>query len=202
MRLRRLVRSPIAFWTIAFVLAAVTGTTVSRTIGRAEATAARYGAPRRVAVMTRSLGAGDVIEPGDAEIRRLPRALVPPGGLDAVPIGRTVVVPLFRGEPVLRTKLAPEGLRGVAARLPAGTRAVTLPAGPAPPPVRVGDVVDVLASFEPDAAGGPPTFPVAVGAVVVDVREGTVTVAVRPAEVTRVVYAATSGVVSLVIRAD
>jgi pilus assembly protein CpaB len=200
-RPRRLVRSPVAFWIIAFLLAVATAMIVSRAVSRAEATAARYGSPRPVVVATRDLMAGAVIGPGDIEMRRLPRALVPEGTLTTMPAGRTVVVPLFRGEPVLRTKVAPAGLRGVAALLPIGTRAVTVPAGPAPAPVRVGDIVDVLASFETDGSGEP-TFAVAVEAVVVDVEEGTVTVAVRPSEVTRVVFAATAGVVSLVMRSQ
>jgi Flp pilus assembly protein CpaB len=200
-RLRRLARSPLVFWSAAATLAAVTALFVAGTVNTAAARAARYGTPRAVVIATRDLDAGSVIRRRDTEVRRLPAALVPRGSVAEPPVGRAVVVPVFRGEPLLRQKLAPWGVRGAAALVPAGSRAVTIPSGPAPPPVRVGDVVDVLASFDRDVAGdGEPTFPVALAARVVAVAEGTVTVAVRIAEVTKVVFATTAGVVSVVLR--
>jgi Flp pilus assembly protein CpaB len=57
------------------------------------------------------------------------------------------LVPLVPGEVVLASKLAPDGLRGAAALLPAGWRALAVPAGPGGrPPVAVGDHVDVHAT--------------------------------------------------------
>jgi hypothetical protein len=74
----------------------------------------------------------------------------------------------------------------VAALLPPGTRAVAVPTGEASAPVRRGDVVDVLASFDPSTTGsGEPTVAIAAGALVVDVGDGVVTVAVLPEEASR-----------------
>jgi len=201
-------RSPAAFWTAAGALALLTGLVVARLVGAAQAEADRYGSPRSVAVAVRLVPAGEVVSAGDVEVRRVPAAFVPRGALPSPPVGRTVVVPLFPGEPVLRAKLAPEGLGGVAALLPRGTRAVAVPTGGASAPVRRGDVVDVLATFDPatsstpGSGGGPgqePTFPVATGARVVDVGPETATVAVSPEQARRVAFAAAHGVVTMAL---
>ncbi|MCU1448459.1 MAG: Flp pilus assembly protein RcpC/CpaB, partial [Acidimicrobiales bacterium] len=92
--------------------------------------------------------------------------------------------------------------RGVAALLPPGTRGITVTAGATASRVERGDHVDVLATFDPAAAPGPePTFPVAKGAVVVDVREESVTIAVDPEEAKRVAFAVTHGAITLTVTA-
>ena len=198
MRLRRITRSPAAFWLGAVSLALCTGLLVAGLVGRAAAEAARFGRLRTVAVATRALEPGRVVAPADIATRRLPAALVPAGAAPS-PAGRTVVVRVFPGEVVLRGQLAPWGLRGVAALLPPGTRAVTVPLHDTDP-VRRGDIVDVLASFDPSVSGGrDPTFAVAEGALVVAVGDGSVTVAVSPDEATHVAFAAANGVVALAI---
>ena len=58
----------------------------------------------------------------------------------------------------------------------------------------------MLATFDPSAAPGhEPTFPVATGAVVVDVREESVTIAVDPEEAKRVAFASAHGAVTLTV---
>ena len=199
MRLRRITRSPAAFWLGAVSLALCTGLMVAGLVGRAAAEAARFGRLRTVTVATRALEPGRVVARTDVATRRLPAALVPAGAV-AAPAGRTVVVRVFPGEVVLRGQLAPWGLHGVAALLPPGTRAVTVPLHDTKVPVRRGDVVDVLASFDPSvSAGRDPTFAVAEGALVVAVGDGSVTVAVSPDEATHVAFAAANGVVALAI---
>ena len=203
MRLRRAARSPLAFWLIVVVLATLTGSVVARLTGRARAEAARYGSLRPVVVARGSIDAGAVIERDDVEVRSVPSAFVPPGALDSAgaAVGRTVVVPVFGGEEVLDAHLAPAGLRGLAALLPPGTRAVAVPTGAATPPLRRGDTVDVLATFEPSGSGpgrvggggaGPgrePTVLVAADALVVDVGSDSATVAVDPDQAARVAFA-------------
>jgi pilus assembly protein CpaB len=203
-RLRLLSRSPLVYWAAVAALALVTALAVSQLLGRAQAEAARYGSPRTVLVATRDVQLGDSVGAGDIALRRLPAALVPPGSIrdqkDAV--GRVAVVPIFDGEPVLRRHLAPWGRRGVAALLPPGTRGITVAAGATASRVQRGDLVDVLATFDPASAPGPePTFPVARGAVVVDVREESVTIAVDPEEAKRVAFAGTHGAVTLTVTA-
>jgi Flp pilus assembly protein CpaB len=106
------------------------------------------------------------------------------------------------GEAVLAGRLAPDGLRGVAALVPPGWRALALPVGPAALPLSVGDRVDLVA-----AVGGTdatesqsPSFVLAGNAVVVAVAERSVTVAVRAEDAPRVALGIVTGSVVLALR--
>jgi pilus assembly protein CpaB len=202
MVLRRLARSPLVYWVAVALLAVVTGGVVSRLVGEARASAARYGSLRTALVATRSVELGAVLRDADVAPRRVPAAFLPAGWVAAPQeaVGRTVVAPVFAGEPLLRWHLAPVGLKGVAALLPPGTRAVGVPTGSATPPVRKGDTVDLLASLDDkSASSGEPTFPVADGALVVDTGSESATVAVTPEEAERVAFAVTHGSVTLAV---
>lgn len=204
MRLRRLSRSPLSFWAVVALLALVTAVVVGRTMGRARAEADRYGSVRRAAVVTSPVAAGTTVRASDVSARSMPAAFVPEGAVSSVDevVGRTTIVPLFRGQAVVRDQLAPWGLKGLAAVLPPGARAVGVPTGAASPPLHKGDVVDVLATFDPQSAGsGDPTFAVARAAVVVDVGSESATVAVTAAEANKVAYAVAHGSVSLAVTA-
>lgn len=204
MRLRRLSRSPLFFWFVVAVLALLTAGVVGRLVGRARADAARFGSLRTAAVASRPLDLGAVVRASDLELRTVPAAFLPEGWVASADeaVGRTVIAPVGRGEPVLRADLAPWGLRGVAALLPPGGRAVAVPTGAASPVVHAGDVVDVLATFDArEAAGGDPTFAVAVGALVLDAGAEAATVAVTTAEASKVAYAVAHGAVSLAVTA-
>jgi len=185
-------------------LASFTAASVSRLVGRAGAQAARFGNLRAAVTATAPLEAGAVIRPGDVAVRSAPIAFLPDGTLRSVGdvVGRTVVVPLFRGAAVVAANLAPEGLSGLAALLPPGTRAVAVPTGAGSVPLRRGDRVDVLATFDPPPAGEDPTFPVAEAALVVDVGAEAAAVAVGPEEAKRVAYALAAGRVSLTVTAE
>ena len=209
----RLRRSPLPFWAMSLALAAGTGVTVSRLVGEASARAARLGGLVEVPVAARRIEAGAVLRVADVVVRRLPADALPDGEVAARPAGKVAVVPLVRGEVVLSAKLAPDGLRGVAAMVPAGHRALAVPVDPGGLALRLGDRVDVLATFDlagddaaaADAGGaGPaavaePTFPVALAALVVGVGDEAVTVAVRPDEVPRVAFALARGTVALAL---
>ena len=204
MRLRRLARSPLVYWVAVVTLALFTATTVSRLVGRAGAEAARFGRLRPVVTATAPIEAGAVVRPGDIGVRSVPAAFVPDGALRtaSAAVGRTVVVPLFRGAAVVTANLAPDGLSGVAALLPAGTRAVAVPTGAESVPLRRGDRVDVLATFDPPPPGEEPTFPVAEAALVVDVGAEAAAVAVTPDEAKRIAYALAAGLVTLVVTVE
>lgn len=193
----RLRRSPAAFWVVAVTIAALTGTVVSRMVERASAAAARYGSPSLVVVARHAVGPGERVRAGDVERRSMPASFVPPGAVRTTPVGRIVVVPLLPGQVVVARQLAPDGLSAVAALVPDGRKAVTVPTGGLAPPLRRGDVVDVLVTV--DDGADPPTFPVAEGAEVVDVGDDAVTVAVDERDVERVAFAAARGVVTLVL---
>ena len=204
LRLRRLARSAPVFWVAVAALAGLTALTAARLVGRAEASAARYGSLRPVVVATGPVETGAVLGAGDVAVRAMPAAFLPDDhvAVASEAVGRTVVVALFRGVPVVRGHLAPDGVRGVADLLPPGTRAVAVPSGGASAPVRTGDRVDVLATFDPSSSAssdGEPTFAVATAALVVDVGDDSTTVAVGPDEARRVAFAVAHGVVTLAV---
>jgi Flp pilus assembly protein CpaB len=202
-RLRRLARSPLAYWAAVVALAAFTAITVAGQVGEAGAQAARYGPLRPVVTATRAVEVGSVLRAADVTVRPMPAAFLPEGAVAATAdvVGRTVVVPLFQGAPVVAANVAPEGLEGLAALLPPGTRAVAVPAGAESVVVRRGDRVDVLATFDPPPSEEP-TFPVAEAALVVDVGPEAVAVAVPAEDTARVAYAVAAGVVTLALTAE
>ncbi|MDP9403014.1 MAG: Flp pilus assembly protein CpaB [Actinomycetota bacterium] len=199
-------RSSLLFWSVALAVAAASGLTVNHQVGEASARAARLGGLREVPVAARPLAAGEVLRPSDVSVRRLPAAAVPDGPVALSPAGRPALVGLAAGEVLLAAKLAPEGVRGVAALLPAGMRALAVPADAAGLALERGHHVDVLATFDTDAqeAGaaqdaGAPTFPVATAALVIDAGEEAVTIAVSPQEAPRVAFALARGTVTLAL---
>lgn len=204
MRLRRLARSPLVYWVAVVALACLTATTVSGLVGRAGAQAARFGNLRPVVVATTGLEVGAVVRAADVSLRSVPAAFVPDGALGSASdaVGRTVVVPLFRGATVVVANLAPDGLSGLAALLPAGARAVAVPTGVESVPLRRGDRVDVLATFDPPPPGEEPTFALAEAALIIDVGPEAASVAVAPGEAKRVAYALAAGRVTLALTAE
>lgn len=198
----RLRRHPLAFWAVATALAVLTGFTVARLVGTAADRAARLGGLRSVPVAARPLDAGQRVTGGDVEVREVPRAALPDGVVARSPVGHATVVPVARGEVLMEAKLAPWGRKGVAGLVPRGRRALAIPVERGGVPVRRGDRVDVLATFETAEAGTEPTFPVASGALVLDAADEVVTVAVTAHEAPRVAFAVARGAVALALAPD
>jgi hypothetical protein len=195
-------------------LAAATGLTVTSLLGAAGAARDRWGDTRPVVVATRDLAPGEVLDGGTTEIRDLPAAVLGEAVLAEAPTDAVVRHPILAGEPVVATRLAPAGLVGAAALVPAGERAVAVPTGPAAtPPLVVGDWVDVMAVLPtapaldvgdgPGGVGGPggsdPAFALVERAAVVDVSDGVVSVAVPEADAPRVAWAVGNGSVVLAL---
>ncbi|CAN5481540.1 hypothetical protein BH18ACT1_BH18ACT1_07530 [soil metagenome] len=199
---RRLRRRPIAYWSVTAVLALTTAAVVTGVVGRAEARLDRYGTLAPAVVARTDRAAGSALAPDDVEVQRLPAALLPPGALRTPPSGAVLADAVHEGEVVLAARLAPAGVSPLVARLPAATVALAVPTGPAALPLEVGDVVDVLATFDPglageDGAGEAPTVVVARGALVVDVGPEAVAVAVKTERAPRVAFAVSAGAVVL-----
>lgn len=214
-------RRPILYWLVTALVALTTAMVIGGLTARAEHASARYGGLRPVVVANRALGAGDEVAAGSVRLVRMPRAFVPDGALSSPPVGQTVLSPLYPGEALLAQRLAPEGLRGIAALLPRGTLAMAVPTGTGGLRVAVGDLVDVLATAgfvtAPTPAAGTPvegggqtggvqppdgdgsTRVVASDAKVVDVSDETVTVAVRDAEAPLVATALTQATITLAL---
>ena len=197
-------RSPVAWWATTLLLALVTALVVGRMVARAEAELARLGSRRVVAVVVRPVPAGAVVTADAVARREVPAAFVPAAPVVLDPVGRRATVALLPGEVVVTAKLAPAGRSAVAALLPPGTRGVAVPRAAATPPVRPGDVVDVLATFvtgdaTTDYEDRAPTVVVARRALVVAHDEDAVTVAVGSDEAARVAFAVGVGTVTLAL---
>lgn len=213
-------RRPILYWLVTALVALTTAMVIGGLTARAEHASARYGGLRPVVVANRVLGAGDEVAAGSVRLVRMPRAFVPDGALSSPPVGQTVLSPLYPGEALLAQRLAPEGLRGIAALLPRGTLAMAVPTGTGGLRVAVGDLVDVLATSGFATAAATPGTPVEGGgqtggvqppdgdgstrvvasdAKVVDVSDETVTVAVRDAEAPLVATALTQATITLAL---
>ncbi|MFZ6005106.1 MAG: Flp pilus assembly protein CpaB [Actinomycetota bacterium] len=194
-------RDPRLWWAVVLTTALVTGWIVADSIAGAQEARDQWGSTTSVVVASRAVRTGEVIEPGDVSTERWPRALVPDSALTELPPGATATAPIVAGELLVAERLAPQGLSGVAALLPAGTRAVAIPTEPGlAPPLAVGDRVDVLVALPIELAGdGPPGFAVVTGAVVVDTSDAAVTVAVPRDSAPRVAVALGQGAVSLAL---
>jgi Flp pilus assembly protein CpaB len=201
---RRARRSPAVWWSAAAVTAALASVQVSALDGRAAARREAWGASTPVVVAARDLETGHVVGAGDTTVQRWPLAVVPAGALAQAPAGRVVTAAMLAGEAVVGQRLAPEGLSGVAALVPEHHRAIAVPSSTAgfgtdAPPLVSGDRVDVLATFDVLDGDAPPTDAVAEGALVVDVGDGTVTVAVLEDDAPRVAFAVARGTVTLAL---
>ncbi len=164
--------------------------------------AGRDPAPRRqVPVLTADVAAGEIVADGDVRLAWRDASSVPSAALSGAWAGRTAVVPLVAGEVLIGSRLAPEGLSGVAALLGDDERAMALPPGPGGrPPLSVGDRVDLLATVTDDS-GAIPSFVVSAGARVVDVDDESdvVTVAVPASDATAVAAVIATGTITLAL---
>jgi Flp pilus assembly protein CpaB len=189
-------RRPLPYWAVAGCIALLTALLVGNLAASAADARARWEPGAPVLVARRPVAAGATVSSADVEARRLPPAAVPEGALHRLPPGGRAAVDLHAGEVLLADRVGTGS--AVAARLPARTRGVAVPADGGLP-VRVGDRVDVLATFDAEVAGDAPTFAVARRALVVHVSKDAVTVAVSEASAPRVAYALAAGAVTLVL---
>jgi Flp pilus assembly protein CpaB len=190
-------RRPLVHWLLIGLAALLTGVYVYSRAAGAEAARHRWGTAREVVVAVHDLAAGHRVEPEDVRRQSWPVALVPPGALSSRDEGGVVSAPVMAGEPVVRRRLGRAGAGPVAAGLPAGRRAVTIPVGDAPPPVVVGDQVDLVA-----AGSALEAQVVARGASVVALRERAVVVAVTTDELPAVAGGLVGGTVVMAVSGD
>lgn len=147
--------------------------------------------------------ATDVIEAGDdvrGAVRRadFPAVAVPDAALAVVDASVVARERIHPGDVIIAARVSGSGV-GLAERLPDGTSAIAVPSGPGWPPLAVGDVVDLHATLNELAGGQPQTLRVAERAVVVDVGERAVTVAVPRAEVSATANALSRGVITVAL---
>jgi Flp pilus assembly protein CpaB len=195
--LTRRLRRPVPYWAVAAVLALVSALVVGRLVADASSARDRWGRVVQAVVVVDDVAAGTALSAGDVEVRSLPAGAVPAGALQTLPDGAVATVDMVAGEALVPSRLAPTGTSAVAARLPDGTRGVAVPVD-GTPPLALGDRVDVVATMG-DGSSGRPTVTAARDAVVVDVGEEAVTVAVAVGDVNEVAFALTAGVVTLAL---
>lgn len=184
---------------VVVLLALVVGVAVHRTTATATRRAAALGQTRSVVVATADLDAGATIDPGDVEIVERPVAHLPEGAVGDDPTGSSLRASVSAGEILVAHRLAGADRSGAAALVPVGWRAITVPVVDAALPAQPGDLVDVIASFDPTLRARDPSLVIAADAVVVDIGEDGVTVAVTRARVTEVAFALANGIVTLAL---
>lgn len=202
-------RSPRAalFAATAAVVAVVTAALVYSSIASLRHQDEAYGRLHPLVVAARDLPVGATVTRRDVTVRRV-RGDAPDADVltrPATAVGRVVRVPVLGGTPVTPRHLAPADRPGLAGVVPAGRRAVRLVVEHGLRPA-VGDLVDVLATFDPATLGdgGDPTILVAAAVPVVRVEAPAgssdtvaVTVLASPAQARRLAFAAASATVSL-----
>jgi len=164
-----------------------------------------WGPQRAVLVATRDLQAGDALDTGSLRVADLPTVAVPVRAVDRVEPGRRAVRSVGTGEVLVHEDLAPAASGPLAARLPAGHTGVSVVLADGAPAIGRGDLVDVVAAPEPFGDIAPLPSPaealvVARSALVLDVVEDSVTLAVADAEATQLAQRALLGPVGLVVR--
>ena len=194
-------RQPRVRTALVVLVGLVSGSAVAATVQQADDTRAAWGQSTVVVVATRDLAAGEQVDSRNTNLVEHPDPLVPEGALTARPIDGRLAEAVYAGEVVRKKRLAGAGLSALAARLPAGTRAVAIPVEPGwAPTLAIGDHVDVLVALPAEASGGgPPGFALATDVVVVDVGDASVTVAVAPDVAPRIAVAFGQGAITLAL---
>lgn len=181
------------------LLSLLVGLGVHRTTSAAAEVRATLGETTLVAVARRTLAPGDEIDGGAVALVERPTAHVPHGAVLTLPTGRVVRSSVAEGEIVVTTRLSGSDRRGPAGLIPEGWRGLAIPIIDAPLPANPGDVVDVIASFDPSLVERDPSVVVAADAVVVEVGDDAITVAVPRSRLTQVAFALSNGIVTLAL---
>ncbi|HEY1281560.1 MAG TPA: SAF domain-containing protein [Acidimicrobiales bacterium] len=189
-RLRlRLATRPLAYWTLAAVVAGGTGLIVQRVSASAAEARRQWGESVPTLVALRPLAVGDTLDATNVEVRAIPVGVRPETALDALPApGRLVAAPVARNEIVTAARLGRADRSSLAGLLPAGTRGIAVPVPPGAVPLHAGDGVDVVGADL-----------VVSSATVVHASDGAVVVAVAEADAPAVARAVADGQVSLVL---
>lgn len=206
-------RSPrvILLWLVAAALAMVTALSVAHTLADLHRQRVTLGPRVHVVVARHNLALGAIVRGSDVTTRTAFARTRPP---DALPttgtaIGRTVLVPVLRRQPVTARNLAPRTRTGLDGAIPPGTRAIHLLADNGLHP-RPGSVVDVIVAFDSThVASGSRSVEVAAAAALVlstdrsgaaaDRAPGGVTLLVTVAQASRLADAAANGTLMLAL---
>lgn len=171
---RRSLAAPRSYWLLAATVAVGVGALTFTWLHRAETLASEWGEQREVLVVTARVAPGGPVSPADLQRRSLPVAVVPDDAVDEVGAEAAAAIALTPGMVLTTAMTTGADHSALAARVPAGMRAVAVPRGEAAVPVVPGDNVDLV---DVPSDGRAPTM-VAEAAPVLAVDETAVTVAV------------------------
>ena len=201
-RLHRAGRRALRTRSLAIVLAVGAGLLTHGQWIRGQQLRNDWGSRRIVLVAARDLSPGDPLDTSSIRTAEVPTSAVPGRAVERVEPGRRAVRSVTIGEILVEDDVAPAASGPLAARLPAGHTGVAVVLADDAPAIGPGDVVDVVAAPEPfvDDAGSGEATVVARSAVVIDIRDDSVTLAVADDEATRVAQRALVGPVGLTVR--
>jgi Flp pilus assembly protein CpaB len=174
------------YWSVTLVAAALAGTITTTVVARAHSVLSSYGTRTSVPVAERALARGDIITDADIGWLEFPDGLLPDGRLHSDPIGRVVVEPVIGGEVLVESRLAASDVDGSGALIDVDRRAITIPTSAPLDAFVIGDRVDLL---DLDRW-------VARDAVVIDVADSSITVAVDEREAPAVARAVVDGAIT------
>lgn len=194
---RRLRRYPVAWWALVIFMAATVGYAVTSSLERASAAAAQFEGMTSVAVFERPLSPGSVIKSDDVRTESRPQAFLPKEAIVLDPVGRVVAFPVSAGEVVHERNAGAAGLSPTAALLQPNERAIAIDIQRSQPSLRIGDLVDVIATFDEVERGS--TATIAEGSRVVHLEKHTAMVAVPADRAAKVAFAVTQGKVMLAV---
>lgn len=204
-------RSPRAamLWLAALVVAALTASTVIASVSSLRHQDQAFGAIHSVLVARRDLPVGTRVTKTDLSARKIRGESPQPDTVTRAQgaVGLIVRAPMLAGDLVTARHLAARHRGEMSNVVPNGSRAVRLVVEHAVRPA-VGDVVDVLATFDPAtlADGGEPTVAIAPGVTVVAVDANAasddsvgITVLVTPVQASRLAFSASTGTISIAL---
>ena len=147
---------------IAVLLGALAFVVVRGYQDRVEAAHPAVGPEVSVVVAASDLARGTVLSEGMLQPSSLPQAFVPPGAIrdPASLSGRALTADIGAGEIVTRSRLSEPADGPIAALVPDGLRAVTIPGGVPQGTIKAGDRVEIYATY---GGGRPHTELVASG---------------------------------------
>ena len=187
----RVLRRPLAWWTLVAILALATAWYVSTLGSQARQTLADYGRTVPALVATQTIPGGSAITGDVAEVQLRPVGTLPDDVLATLPAGGVARTTVYAGEPIV----APRVRDGPGA----GMAGVALAVGPATPDLAPGDLVDVIVTVDPLFAADASSGVVASGAEVVEVTDDRITVAVPRSRAAEVVQALAAGVAAVAV---
>lgn len=183
-------------WIVVIVLAVLTSSAVAGALRRGDEAQRRWGDTRPVAVASHRIEAGALLGADDVEVASWPVAIAPAAALRDAPVGRRLLAAVEAGEPLTAARISPDGIAGLAAMLPKGSRAVAIAVPAASMPLRDGDHVDLIVTATDGSSAT-----VARDALVIDVGDRAISVAVPAAVVEQVAAAVALNAVTPVLRA-